>query len=73
MSDHDKINSTPLDDAEYQVKRAFATLYEALVLAESLGLGKDQEHGCTYFGPELSYAMLNLKGITSGSRQYTGK
>ena len=64
MSDQTKINATPLDEAEYEVKRSMVTLYEALVLAHSLGLDEEQRSDRTYFGPELSYAMLNLKNLT---------
>lgn len=73
MSDQNKSNATPLDEAEYEVKRSIVTLYEALVLAHSLGLDEEHKNEGSFFGPEVSYAMLNLKNMTSGSRRYTGK
>ena len=73
MSDEDKLKTTPLDDAELVVKRSIVTLYEALVLAQSLGYEEEQKSGQTYFGPEVSYAMLTLRNITSGSRPHDTK
>ena len=63
-------NTTPLDDAEYEVKRFAFALVEALALAKTLGLDDVQRDERTYFGPDLSYTMLNITNLPSGSGNY---
>ncbi len=63
-------NTTPLDDAEYEVKRFAFSLVEALALAKTLGLDDVQRDERTYFGPDLSYTMLNITNLPSGSGNY---
>lgn len=62
--------TTPLDDAEFEVKRGAISLIEALLLAKTLGIDAVQNDDRTYFGPDLSYSMLNLTNLPSGSGSY---
>ena len=65
-------NTTPLDEAELAVKRFAFSFVEALVLAKTLGLNASDEDDRSFFGPDLSYAMLAITNVATGSGDSPG-
>jgi hypothetical protein len=62
--------TTPLDEAEYEVKRSVLSFVEALVLANTIGLNESRENSSVYLGPDISYALLAATNIPNVSGSY---
>ena len=52
-------HSTPMEEAEHNVKRFAFSLVEALMLANTLGYEQEHRANGAFFGPNLPISLLN--------------